>query len=174
MKAWKYLVLIGGIAGVAGFFLPFITFTSSDGQLTGAISAYRIVSGIDDVTQLIEGARPVTMTNAEVQQFATLFDHELATYRGALVGFFVPAVALALLGALAGARHKMGRIAGLLAIALGLANAGVWWLFYQVSHEQAGSPAGIGLGLHLVGIAGVLGVLAGLGALLLPDRGEYA
>ena len=48
MKAWKYLVLVGGILGVAGFFLPFVTFRSSDGELSGAVSAYQIVRGFDD------------------------------------------------------------------------------------------------------------------------------
>jgi hypothetical protein len=173
MKAWKYLILIGGIAGIAGFFLPFITFKSTDGQITGSISAYRIVSGIDDVTQLLDSTKPITMANSEVKGFVTMFNRDLATYRGALVAFFAPAAALALFGAIAGLRGVLGRIGGLVALVLGLANAGVWYLFYQVSHETTEKTASMGIGLHMLLVAGAAGCLGGLGALLSPDRGDY-
>ncbi len=171
MKAWKYLVVIGGIAGVVGFFLPFITFHSRAEHIAGSVSAYQIVRGIDDVDELLDGARPATVTSAEAQRLVTMFDAELARYRSALVACYVPAAALALLGALAGARRKMGRLAALIAIGLGLANAGVWLLFYQVSMEHPDVTAGLGAGLHLLLVAGVLGAIAGLGALIAPDRG---
>jgi len=48
---------------------------------------------------------------------------------------------------------------------LGLANAAVWALFYEVSMEHPDVTASMGTGLHLLLIAGVLGGLAGLGAL---------
>ena len=177
MKAWKYLVLIGGIAGVAGFFLAFINFRTTDGRLEGSVSAYQIVRGIDDVSELVEGAKPIVEANPEVQQFVKTFNDELGTYRGALVGFYVPAAALALLGAFAGARRKLGRIAGLVAIALGIANAGIWVLFYQVSEQASVASEGtasMGVGLHMLLVAGIAGLLAGLGALFAPDRGDEA
>lgn len=172
-RAWKYLVLLGGIAGVAGFFLPFIAFESTDGMFTGSISAYRLVSGIDDVTQVIESSGPlVAATNADVQAFVKTVNNDLAEYRAGLVAFFLPAVLLALLGALAGARRRMGRLAGLFAIVFGLANAGVWTLFSSVHADEPDKTVSLGLGLHLLLAAGVLGMLAGLGALVLPDRGR--
>ena len=171
MKAWKYLVLIAGIAGVAGFFLPLITFQSPRGDIEGSVSAYQIVRGIDAVDELIDTTRPMTITNAEATRVVSTINNELERYRGALIACYVPAAALALLGALVGARRKMGRIAGLLAIVIGLVNAGVWLLFYQVSMEQPEVSAAIGFGLHLLLIAGVLGMLSGLGALIAPDRG---
>jgi hypothetical protein len=172
VSAWKYLVLIGGIAGVVGFFLPFISFHSRDDRIAGSVSAYQIVRGIDDVGALIDGARPVAVTNDQAKQVVATLDRELARYRSALVACYVPAAALALLGALAGARRKMGRIAALLAIVLGLANAAVWALFYEVSMEHPDVTASMGTGLHLLLIAGLLGGLAGLGALIAPDRGS--
>lgn len=165
-------MLIGGIAGVAGFFLPFITFHSRDDRIAGSVSAYQIVRGIDDVNALIDDARPVAVTHDQAKQVMATLDRELARYRSALVACYVPAAALALLGALAGVRRKMGRIAALLAIALGLANAAVWALFYEVSMEHPDVTASIGIGLHLLLIAGALGGLAGLGALIAPDRGS--
>ncbi|HEY5920675.1 MAG TPA: hypothetical protein VIV11_03350 [Kofleriaceae bacterium] len=171
MKAWKYLVLIGGIAGVAGFFLPFITFQSTDGQLAGSFSAYQVVRGIDDAGALIDTAKPITATHADAQRIVTTINTELARYRGALIACFVPAVVLAVLGALVGARRKMGRIAGILAMLVGLVNAGVWLVFFQISTEQPDLTAGMGAGLHMLLVAGALGCIAGLGALLAPDRG---
>ena len=168
-------MLIGGIAGIAGFFLSFIMFQSADGRIEGSVSAYQIVRGIDDVGELVEGAKPIVAASPEAQRYVKTFNDELANYRGVLVGCFVPAMLLALLGALAGARRKMGRIAGLLAIALGVINAGVWLLFYQVSNDPRLAEHGtatMGIGLHLLLTAGIAGMLAGLGALLAPDRGQ--
>lgn len=172
MKAWKYLVLIGGIAGVAGFFLPFLTFTSDRDNLSVSVSAYQIVSGIDAVDELIAGAKPMTDASAEARQAIATINTELERYRGALMAVFAPAVALALLGAINGARRRMGRVAGLLTIGLGLANAGIWLLFYQVAVAEPDLRAELGLGLHLLLIAGLLALLAGVGALLAPDRGH--
>lgn len=173
MTAWKYLVLLGGIVGIAGFFLPFITFKSPDGDIEGSVSAYQIITGIDAIDAVIDTtAKPITSSSADAQRIVNTVNTELERYRGALIACFVPAVVLAALGALVGARRKMGRIAGLLAIVIGLANAAVWLLFYQVSMEQPEVTAEMGYGLHLLLIAGVLGTLAGLGALLAPDRGD--
>jgi hypothetical protein len=174
MKAWKFLVLVGGIAGVAGFFLPFFSFASEKDQLVISVSAYQIVSGIDDVNQLVEGAKPMAAANADAKQALVAVNEELEKYRFALVAVFAPAVALALLGALAGVRRRMGRIAGIIAILLGLANVSVWLLFYQVAVDEPGMTATMGFGLHLVLIAGLLGGFAGFGALLAPDRGDVA
>ena len=76
-------------------------------------------------------------------------------------------------GAFAGARRRMGRIAGIFALLIGVANAGIWVLLFQVSSEaslQEGT-ASMGVGLHMLLVAGVAGVIAGLGAVLTPDRG---
>lgn len=169
MRAWKYLVLIGGIAGIAGFFLPLLAFRSE--QVTLSVSAYQIVSGIDDVRRLVEEAKPMAAASADARQQLEAISAELERYRGVLVAVFAPAVALALLGALCGARHKMGRLAGLIAIALGLVNAGIWLVFFQVVMDEPDVRVNLGFGLHLVLIAGALGTLAGLGALVAPDRG---
>lgn len=172
--AWKYLTLVGGIAGLAGFFLPFVTFAATDGTMTGQISAFQIVRGIDDVSELMSGAAPALATNEQLRQWAVEFNTSMADYRGAVVGCYVPALLLALVGALAGMRRKMGRLAGLLALAVGAANAGIWLLFDTVSKEETSRDvsAALGLGLGLLLAAGVAGMVGGLGALLLPDRGR--
>ncbi len=178
MRAWKYLVLIGGIAGVAGFFLPFVELHSSQANVDVTVSAYQIVRGIDDICDLIAGAKPLAMqADPEVQRTIGEVNHKLAEYRGVMVAFYVPAALLALVGALAGLRRRMGRLAGLCAIVFGAGNGVVWMLFDHVSREAAakgaatGTTAVMGWGLHALLVAGIFGVLAGLGALVVPDRG---
>jgi hypothetical protein len=188
VRAWKYLVLIGGIIGIAGFFLPFVEFHNAQTTIAGdtvqlkpiAISGYQVVRGIDDIHDLIEATRPLTkQAEPEIQLVVAGFNAQLAEYRGLMIAFYVPALLLALLGALAGMRRQMGRLAGLCAIAFGAGNALVWLVFDQISRELATKSAAtgttakalMGLGLHALLVAGVLAVMAGLGALLLPDRG---
>ena len=55
MSIWKYVVLLGGILGVAGFFAPFMEYKAPDGTLTGA-SAYEIARGEVDVSPLMRKA----------------------------------------------------------------------------------------------------------------------
>lgn len=174
MKLWKYIALLGGIAGLVGFFVPFVEFHARDHALSGSVSAYQIVRGIDDISEMISGAGPALASDDQLRQWATEFNRSMAEYRGAMVGFFIPAVLLALLGALTGIRRKMGRLAGLGAILFGGASAGVWALFQHVSEEQSRGDviASLGIGLHLLLAAGAAGVLAGLGALVIPDRGD--
>lgn len=178
MRAWKYLVLIAGIVGVAGFFLPFVELHSEPAKLDGLVSAYQVVRGIDDVRDLIAGTKPLAMqADPAVQRTIAELNRRLAEYRGVMVAFYVPAALLALLGALAGIRRRMGRLAGLCAILFGGASGVVWLLFDHVSRESAakaaasGTSAVMGYGLHALLVAALFGVIAGLGAFLLPDRG---
>lgn len=176
MRMWKILVLLGGIAGVTGFFLPFVVLRAVDGSLEASVSAYQIVKGIDDATEVIDVvATPVASAAADdaaVRQLVAEFNDRAERYRSVLIGFYVPAVLLALLGALAGIRHRMGRLAGLFAIALGAINAGIWMLFYDVMLEPTAElTVRLGSGTHALLAAGLAGLLAGLGALIVPDRG---
>ena len=122
-------------------------------------------------SQLVDSASSMAANHAEAERALVVVNSELARYRGAVIAVFAPAVALALLGALAGARRKMGRIAGLLAIALGLVNAGIWLVFFDVAIDEPDVRVNLGYGLHVLLIAGIFGALAGIGALLAPDRG---
>ncbi len=173
MKAWKYITLLGGIAGLVGFFLPFVAFASADHSITGTVSAYQIVRGIDSVNELMSGVAPALLPSEQATAWAGNFNTQITDYRGAIVGFFIPAVLLALLGALAGVRRRMGRLAGLFALLFGAGNVAVWILFKTISDEQSSRDVvtTMGIGVHLVLAAGCAAVLAGLGAMLSPDRG---
>src|SRR5690242_10275172 len=54
MKFTKFIVLAGGLLGLLAFFLPLVAV--KDSGVTGALSAYRIVKGIDSADQVIEHA----------------------------------------------------------------------------------------------------------------------
>ena len=70
--------------------------------------------------------------------------------------FYIPAALVLLLGAICVARGKMGRFAGLLALLVGGASAGVWALFNMVANEDKGNNVSLGMGLHLILVAGIL------------------
>ena len=169
MPLWKYLVLIGGIAGITGFFLPLINF---EGKLSGSISAYQVIKGIDDVANFIDGAKPIIATDADAHKFTTRVNKDLAEYRNLVIALYAPAALLALFGAFAGVRRKLGRIGGLFVILLGAANALIWFLLFQVSVEAQDSSASLGIGLHMLAIAGAFALTGGIGALVLPDHGD--
>ncbi|HET7499887.1 MAG TPA: hypothetical protein VFK02_02760, partial [Kofleriaceae bacterium] len=87
------------------------------------------------------------------------------------IAFFAPAGLLTLLGVIMLLRDRMGRLAGLLAIVFGGACCAVFAKFWQADQASRDASASIGLGVYLLLAGGLGGVLAGLGALLHPDRG---
>ena len=171
MRTWKLLVLLAGIAGVIGFFTPLVDYRSPDGRLTGDASAFQIARGVDHGGDLRVHAEQLGLSRDDSQRLAKAFNAGLAAYRDAIIACFVPAAALTALGLLLMLRDRMGRFAGLCAIVLGGGCGAVFarfWLADQASHDAGAS---LGLGVYLLLAAGLGGVLAGLGALISPDRG---
>lgn len=169
MKVWKALVLLAGLAGIAGFFLPFVKYKSPDGSVTGTISAYQIVAGISDPNQIVDGDLP-ELDPAQVSVLVKQFNEGLAEFKTAMLAFFTPALLLALIGGISVARGRMGRLAGIFALLLGLANAGVFFLFYTVAKDSGQTDATLGVGLTMLLVAGIGGALGGLGALVSPEH----
>jgi len=172
VKLWKILVLLAGLAGITGFFLPFVKYKSPDGSVTGTISAYQIVSGITDPNDIVDGDLP-KLDQTQVTVLVKQFNEGLAEFKTAMLAFFTPALLLALVGGLAVARGRMGRLAGIFALLLGLANAGVFFLFYSVAKDSGQTDATLGLGLTMLLVAGIGGALGGLGALFSPDTDNF-
>jgi hypothetical protein len=92
-------------------------------------------------------------------------------YRSMAIAWFAPAGLLALLGVVMLLRDRMGRFAGLFAIVFGGACCAVFALFWRADQDSRDTSASLGLGVYLLLGAGLGGVLAGLGALVSPDRG---
>lgn len=168
-RGWKYVVLIAGLCGIAGFFAPFLEYRAPDGTLTGA-SGYDIVTGAPDVSSLMSKAQQLGLVDKHEAARATMFiQRGLEAYRGAMIACFVPAALLLLVGLTAFTRRQMGRIAGLLAIVFGVGCALVYVIFFQVDQPSSSTTGQLGLGIYLLLVGGLLGILGGLGAVLAPD-----
>jgi hypothetical protein len=83
---------------------------------------------------------------------------------------FVPAALIFLIGLASFSRKKMGRLAGVLSIVLGLACVAVWIFFFREDAPTAQTVGQLGLGIYALFVCGLLGVLGGMGSTLFPDR----
>ena len=174
---WKLLVLIAGLAGVAGFFLPLRSLASPDGKITAQASAYEIVIGLDDTKVLFDQATKLGLDKETAARMSRNVNQAIEAYRYTMLALFIPSALLVLLAALGFAKGGLGRFAGLLAIVLGLASgvafAAILFLVGDlVIDEQAIKltlSSSNGLGMYCLLATGVLASLAGLGALLRPD-----
>lgn len=170
MSIWKYVVLLGGILGIAGFFAPFMEYKAPDGTLTGA-SAYEIARGQVDVSPLMKKAQDLGLvTPAEAQRATKMLEQGVFAYRGAMIIVFIPAALIFLIGLFSFARKKMGRLAGFICILMGIGAIGVWIFFFRADPPPEKTVGQLGLGIYALFVCGLLGVLGGLGSLVFPDR----
>ncbi|HEY6175516.1 MAG TPA: hypothetical protein VIX73_13755 [Kofleriaceae bacterium] len=172
MRIWKLVVLLAGIAGIIGFFTPLVDYRTSDGKLTGNASAFEIARGTEGGSDLRVQAEQLGLSAADSERIARAFNAGVEAYASAVVACFIPAGALVALGLLLMLRDRMGRFSGLCAIALGAACVAVFGRFWQADQTSHDASASLGLGVYLLLAAGLGGVLAGLGALVSPDRGS--
>jgi hypothetical protein len=171
MRLWKVLVLLAGVAGVIGFFTPLVEYRSPDGKITSDASAFQIARGADNASDIFEQAEKLGLSHDDSRRFAKAFNDGMDAYRGGVAAFFAPAGLLTLLGIVMLLRDRMGRFAGLFAIVFGGACCAVFAKFWQADQASHDASASIGLGVYLLLAAGLGGAVAGLGALLAPDRG---
>ncbi len=165
MKFWKYIVLAGGVAGLVGFFLPF---AKADNVSLSAFSLLRAADVVEaGVAAEVKDAASTAEDKAKVSSSVR---EGLTGFRTVLLAFYAPAALLALIGAFTSVRGKIGRLGGLFALLFGGASAGIWALFHHIAQEP-GETATPAIGLHLLLVAGLCGIVAGLGALVAPDRG---
>jgi hypothetical protein len=171
-KLAKFIVLGGGVLGLLGFFLPLIT--ASYGGVNAQMSTFQLVSGIDKLEEIVD----VKLDEVPPEAKAGLaeFNENLKKARGIFYALFAPAALLLLMGLLAVAKARMGRGLGVFAFLVGGAGVGVWALLQTVIGEAAksGGEAAGGIGMHLILVSGVLGIIAGLIALISPERGYDA
>ncbi len=171
-------MFLAGVAGIVGFFLPLRAFSLPDQTVTAEASAYQIVRGGGDSTELFAHAQKLGLAKADADRMTKSVNTAMRSYRAGLIGIFAPSVLLVLLGLVALARAQMGRFAGLLALLLGLASiAGFFAILLLVGDldvsEQTVSLklAGAGgAGAYCLLAAGAAGSLGGLGALIRPER----
>jgi hypothetical protein len=172
MKAWKYLILVGGLAGLLGFFLPFAHGRDERTKFEAGVSAYELVKGINK-KEVMEEAKKIGASTQEAEQAAQGFEDGLKDAAGFAVIAYSPAALLLLIGIFGVVLHRLGRLAGLFALIGGIASAGIWGLLEAAAGKAPPGAATVtlGIGTHLLLVAGLCGILAGFGALFAPDRG---
>jgi hypothetical protein len=169
---WKYLVLLAGLAGIAGFFLPFVDVHTSEARFGRHPSAFELVRRIETLDSMTQGLTALGVAPPKAHDSALQAHAALMTARTAASVIYAPAVLLALLGILCGKRRRMGRIAGFFALVFGAASASVWAVFHYVAASDPNHGATLALGAHLLLASGAAGAFAGLGALVFPDRSD--
>lgn len=174
MTTWKYLILLAGIAGIAGFFLPFAKGRVEQVDATVQFTGYQLVKGLDakELVKQVEQIAKESKTRVDAEHLAKQIDEGMPKLGGAILLVYSPAVLLALIGAFAVARGKLGRLGGLVALLVGAIGAAVWALLYMASHEAKDATITLGTGAHLLLAAGLGGIAGGLGAIVSPDRGK--
>ncbi|HEU0033524.1 MAG TPA: hypothetical protein VFQ53_22990 [Kofleriaceae bacterium] len=175
---FRTLVLLAGLAGLIGFFLPLRKYASTDSAVFAQASAFQIARGGGGDTQgIVEQAKKLGLSEQDAAKLTKALDKGLYEYRLTMLALFAPAALLFLLGFVALVRHGIGRFGGVLAIALGLASIAAFVLVLMlvgdldikertVSLTLGGSA---GPGMYCLLAAGVLGMLGGFGAAMRPD-----
>lgn len=172
---WKILVLLAGLVGLVGFFLPLRVLSGLDGHAGTHASAYEIAQGVDETQQLITYAEQLGISTREL---SASLDQNLEHYRYAMLGMFAPSLILLLVGVVAIGRGGLGRIGGFFALAFGGASllafvaalvlAGDLVLHHDAVEVRLSSS--LGPGMYCLLASGVLGMFAGAAAVLRPDR----
>lgn len=169
MKIWKILVLVAGLAGVAGFFLPALSGAES-------YSGFQVFRGVSTGADMLEKAKTVGKEYEATKGATEKFDAQVETgataLKGIILGFYVPALLLVILGVVGLIRGKFQRVSGVFAVLLGLVSSLVWGIF-ALGASDANSGFSVGIGLHMLLVAGLGGLIAGIGALVKPDGDRW-
>lgn len=168
------MLLVAALLGIGGFFAPFLEYRAPDGSLWGA-SAYEVATQKFDLGTWMSGAEKLGMvSHAEAARITMMVNKAMAGYRVAMIGAFVPVALLALLALGCFARREMGRLTGLAGFALGTGCVAVYAFVFDIADPSRTTSGQLGLGIYLLLVCGLASVLAGLGALLVPDRSPRA
>ena len=178
MKFTKFVVLAGGILGLLAFFLPLVAVKNSG--VTGALSAYRIVKGIDSADQVVSGADTAAVdaysASDSFQESKADANKALSDVKPVVLAIFAPALLLALIGGVAVLRKKFGRLGGVGALLFGGVGLGIWAILNTAANEVAetGGSDVKGMGMWLLMLTGLCGLVGGILTLAKPDRGLAA
>jgi hypothetical protein len=175
MKAWKYVILVGGLAGLLGFFLPFARGHDERLKIDRGVSAYELAKGLNK-KEFVEEAKQLKVNEADAERAATELEEGLKDARAFAVIAYIPGALLALIGVFGVVMGRCGRLTGLFALVCGVASAGIWALLETAAGKASEAHTGtatvtLAMGTHMLLIAGLCGALAGFGAVLAPDKG---
>jgi hypothetical protein len=161
MKYAKWIVLLGGVLGVLAFFVPLAKVQAQKTEIS--FSAYDLFTGLDSLQAMADKAGSPPEAKKGVVE-------TLSEIKGIIVGCFLPGAILAVIGILAVARRRFGRLGGLLAIVLGVL---AFLVFMGLSRGAAEAEDGsAGAAIYLIAASGMLGIAGGSLAVVNPDRRE--
>jgi hypothetical protein len=168
------MILVAALLGLGGFFAPFLEYRAPDGTLSGA-SAYQIAMNQFDASGLMTGAQKLGMVSqAEATRITAMVNKVMSGYRVAMIGAFVPVALLALMALGCFARREMGRMTGLGAFVVAVSCVAVYAFVFDIADPSRTTSGQLGLGLYLILVCGLIALLAGLSAIVFPDRRERA
>lgn len=154
MKVAKLIVLLGGLLGVLGFFVPLATVRDQSTELS--LSGYQLFSGMTELEDVANRAN------------ASKDLETLGEIKGIILVCFLPGALLAVVGLVGVARRQFGRPSALVAIALGVLSFLVFMAMQRGAAEAQHGTAGPAV--YLLAACGLLGIAGGSLAVVNPDR----
>jgi hypothetical protein len=159
MKLAKLVVLLGGVIGVLAFFVPLANVTVNKTEIS--VSGYDLFTGMS----ALEAMADKSNAPEETKQGAV---ETLSEIKGIILVCFLPGALLALVGLVAVARRRFGRLGGVGAIALGVI---AFLVFMALSRGAAEAEDGTaGAAVYLIAASGLLGIAGGSLVVVNPDR----
>ncbi|MCX5742416.1 MAG: hypothetical protein NT062_07965, partial [Proteobacteria bacterium] len=158
MKIWKILVLVAGLAGVAGFFLPIVNYAGSEGVAAKSCSGFEVVKGGCSGADVVDKAKAVgkdyELTKGATEKLDAQVETGIAALKGIIAGLYVPAFLIFVFGVVGLIRGRFQRVSGIFTAILGLISAAIWGIF-ALGAGDANSGFSVGLGLHMLLVAGL-------------------
>lgn len=165
-KATKYVVLAAGLIGLIAFFMPLISVSKAG--ITGKLSAYRIIKGIDSAKDVVGKAGKGW--NAEGEKAAVAEANKaLSVIRGIVLAVFSPAFFLLVFGGVGALRKSFGRGLAIPSFIIALLGLGIASLLTAAASADGGGSVA-GSGLYLLVVSCLTGALGALVAIIKPDR----
>ena len=177
MKATKFIVLICGAVGVAAFFFPLVHVKEMGNDAKA--SAWQFIKGIEKVKEVVkEGDSTIQASDLKDDAKGEIKVHAEGVKEGAnvatgiIIGVFVPAGLLLLMGAF-GAMGTFGRGKAAFTFIFGLLGVGVWVLLKMASDQiskDSGAADVLGTAHTMLAVSYFGGTLGGLIALIKPEQ----
>ena len=184
MKAIKFVILVAGLLGVAAFFLPLLSYDTSLETGSGSgpekvelrLSGLTVVGGTTAAEQLkgtVQGNVERLDTSGKAKEFIDNLDDVLSAIKAAVIGIFIPALVLLLVGGVGVARGKLERLGGVFALVAGILGAaiGMFILNALADPKVESGGGGPGVAVYLIVVSGIVGLVGGLLTMIKPDSG---
>jgi hypothetical protein len=170
IKATKYIILTAGVIGLISFFMPLISVSKAG--ITGKLSAYRIVKGIDSAKDIVGKAGKNASAETDKKVVADA-NKALGALKAIVLAVFFPAMMIFLLGLVGTLRKSFGRGLAIPTFLFGLVGLAISGLLTAVASSDGGQSVA-GSGMYMLLFASVVGTVFALIGIIKPDRKAVA